>query len=227
MTFRLQKTISVHNFSKDILKSIRNAKSFSIFVENSFRNQNNALNSDLASTICAIRDIVRELRDFLKIPDDFESSDSDHNGTGVNLVPDMEQPLPPIPTHHGPFRQSAPVILPACSSSVATIESGGTVREGPQAPDGQYEISSRPISPSDDDDTSATDAGAALIAKYAHLDKTGAVALDSEEARRTTVPAVDLLAMMALVDRNNNRLAVSIRGDHHMRLNMRRYDLIQ
>jgi hypothetical protein len=190
---------------------MRNANSFRIFAEDSFRNQNNALNSDLASTVCAIRDIVRELQDYLKISDNFEMSDSDHNGTDVNLIPNIKKGLGAIPAAHSSFLESAPELSPAFL--MEEPDSTGRGREGPQAPDSQCEVPPRPILPSDDDeDLSADDMGAALIAKYAHLTKTNAMALDSEEAHRTNVPAVDVLAMMALVNRNTNKLAVSFGG---------------
>jgi hypothetical protein len=199
----------VHNFAKDILQSMKNANSFRIFAEDSFRNQNNALNSDLASTICAIRNIVRELQEHLNISDIYEFSDSDHNGADLDdLFPDIKKRLPGNKSAHSSLNETALLVSPACSSLMGGLESTDKEREGPQAPDDQCEVLAQPILPNDDEETSATDAGAALIAKYAHLDKTGAMALDSEVAHKTNVPAVDLLAMMALVNRNTNKLAV-------------------
>jgi hypothetical protein len=180
---------------------MRNANNFGILATDSFRNQNNALNSDLASTIAAISDIVLDLREYLKISNNIESSDSDQSGT--ELVGNKKKGLPLVPSARlarGP--------LPAFPSLSGELESKAKEREGPQVPSGQC----GPLLPSEDDDTSTNDAAAALIAKYAHLDQTCAPAMDSEEANKSKVPAVDLLAMMALLKHNTDKLEVSVEG---------------
>ncbi len=178
---RMRKSVELHRHKQQAMKQMCQTSNLGVLTATSYRKEIGKLNLELHTVVCDIRCVMKEIRLVCNAEvDDDQDTDSASQASHSEEIHSQD----PLPTYGN---SSAGGLLSA-------------VQEGPQ-PDGTVkDFESKACSSSDEDDTSKADAEAELIAKYSGL-------ADGDSGKM--VPASDLLAMMQVVNRNSDRLAVS------------------
>ena len=199
--FRFQRTKAAHEFIRNQILRINYTKSFDFLTEPSFRTASAEQNDGLHTVVRDIREVINDLRRQAEL-----SGNSDAEDYSSDSGPNMDEPCP------------APFIV---QNSVQSRMTTGTVKqlrstevcEGPRAAQQESEMSLPASSEQSrsEEDGSEQEAETELISRYAHLaDEDGGIS-SPDITNQKNVPGEDLLAMIQVVRRKSDQLAVCTR----------------